>query len=1025
MLRIKITLLLLWTVSVQLGAQVPVIVKDYNNCMEGLQDRSGNWIAQPIYDHIYKFEQGVARVTRGGKTGLINKNGKEIVPAIYQTLNFMCDKNAFTFGTSYQYLQVSNLDKVGVVDTNGNIVVPLKYQGITCLVDSAFIVKDATGTYAFLHLDGSLYSTGLKTEPGLFGHHLYKFVKSEYVPDPKRPGKTKFQTGKGIMNDKAEILIPPLYDQIESPNTTFRGYEVYKDGKYGYYDKNFRLILNCEYDVWRLPDSYSRITSFMLMYGVTGATKNGKTGVISITGDTILPFIFDSVRRPSGYFLSGRNFSVWEVNVDHKWGLVDSTGKWLIQPTLDESQLFISGGQYPTYKMYLEYSYCSARSNGMHGALSLNGDTIVPFKYDTSWSTGYNVIFWNPEEAIRLSYSCVEASIGMQYETVRNWFGSDEKIYEKVAYGYRYDEGYYPIDGDTLLQFNADVWQDINWERNKIPDSVKKKEYPFLYQCDAEPQLIIENIQRVRATAEGFSSYVSYEDSWYYYDYSRDIDDIRVEVVYDSTTGHIWREIYRDGGTGDIVFGDKISGQGILSATGALIIAPGKYKSVYRASQYNGQKLYVAETFTGKRCLIDSTGRFILSPVWNAISIASSDTVWLECGKTGIYDYSNQGCQNLWCAINISTGKFVIDSALRLHSPFNLRNPTNIFFTNHGLGIIQSPSLQVTVPPVYSEIIPLDDSSRYFAVTNCRGKVGITEASGKLVVDTAYNNIYLAECRPGNVNGKLGLIQTYILTNSAEEFMVFNANKGTAASDTSQYEKVVRMLMAQQNNLSQRNDVSKRAQAIKFPTVSKLYAQDFRNWQLRWLFRETLLGINNPYDYRAYCYGSRSKCMSNYCRNMGPAYNSSALQEDLQVLFISDSFMSAQARKDYGYNRYNPTWSNYSYQFENVLQTPRGPVKLELFSLFGDTLWKRIVTDSVMNFLKSHPGIDADCSRPGVYPLLLSSKYTLDDKGVYLYPEWSKNTNGDPIPVRPIIFVPWTGLRPHLKPEMERKIFSD
>lgn len=380
MLRNSITLISLIIVSLNLAGQNPVIVKDYNNCTEGLQDQSGKWIVQPIYEHIYKFENGFARVVRSGKLGLMNKSGKEIVPAIYQSLAFVCDRNAFTFGTSQQYIQVSNQKLVGIVDTTGKIIVPLKYQGITCLVDSSFIVLDATGTWSFLHLDGSMYSTGLKTEPGLFGHHLFKFVKSEYVPDPKRPGKTVFQSGTGIMNDKAEIVIPPLYERIDASTTANRGYEVYKNGKYGYYDSNFKLILKCEYDVWRLPDSYSRLTSFMFMYGVTAATKNGKTGVISMTGDTILPFMFDSVRRPSGSLLSSNNFPVWEVNMNHKWGLVDADGDWLIQPSLDQSQLFLSLGRYPTYKTYLDYSYCVGRTNGLHGALSLTGDTIIPFK---------------------------------------------------------------------------------------------------------------------------------------------------------------------------------------------------------------------------------------------------------------------------------------------------------------------------------------------------------------------------------------------------------------------------------------------------------------------------------------------------------------------------------------------------------------------------------------------------------------------------------------------------------------------
>ena len=87
-------------------------------------DLQGNLLfnAPNSYDSVYEFKGDYASVTRDGKYGLINKNGEEVVPCLYEII--YCDQAYMCGG----YQAVVKDGKVGYVDAQGNETTEFKYS---------------------------------------------------------------------------------------------------------------------------------------------------------------------------------------------------------------------------------------------------------------------------------------------------------------------------------------------------------------------------------------------------------------------------------------------------------------------------------------------------------------------------------------------------------------------------------------------------------------------------------------------------------------------------------------------------------------------------------------------------------------------------------------------------------------------------------------------------------------------------------------------------------------------------------
>ena len=93
-----------------------------------------------IYDNFYRygFSEGLCGVEKDGKWGFIDKTGKEVVPFIYDDVNW--------FGEGLS--EVKKDGKYGFINKTGEVVIPFIYKGMRRInydLDLIGVKKDGNG----------------------------------------------------------------------------------------------------------------------------------------------------------------------------------------------------------------------------------------------------------------------------------------------------------------------------------------------------------------------------------------------------------------------------------------------------------------------------------------------------------------------------------------------------------------------------------------------------------------------------------------------------------------------------------------------------------------------------------------------------------------------------------------------------------------------------------------------------------------------------------------------------------------
>ena len=150
------------------------------------------------YDHVYAFSssyKGMAKVTKNGKYGLIDKDSNEVVPPLYDYL--------YSFSTSYGgMMKVEKKGKYGLLNEKGRVVLPIEYD------------------------------------------YLYSFSSSY-------GGLMKVEKNKkyGLVNKQGEVVLPVEYDYLYSFSSSYGGLmKVEKNRKYGLVNKKGNVELPVRYD---------------------------------------------------------------------------------------------------------------------------------------------------------------------------------------------------------------------------------------------------------------------------------------------------------------------------------------------------------------------------------------------------------------------------------------------------------------------------------------------------------------------------------------------------------------------------------------------------------------------------------------------------------------------------------------------------------------------------------------------------------------------------------------------------------
>jgi WG containing repeat len=295
----------------------------YINGKSGFADTKGNYIIPPSFHLISGFYNKYAWFKLDGKFGIINDRGKIIVPAIYESINRF-NRNIFA---------VRKKEFWGLIDNFGKIILPLEYENISPLADNnIYSMVQKKSTYGLVNNKGKII---IPVEYNWIGRFFFGLAT---VQDKNN----KY----GFLNESGKLVIPFKYDQATD----------FQEGFSFVTDSNTSYFINTKGEP-KFNKGYS------MAYGFDGGlcilSQNRKHGVIDITGNTIIPFIYESIRPfHNGY--------ATVYNEKYKQGLIDKKGNLVIPFNYDYGEEFS-----------VENNITAYSRDGLCGLLNVNGSEII------------------------------------------------------------------------------------------------------------------------------------------------------------------------------------------------------------------------------------------------------------------------------------------------------------------------------------------------------------------------------------------------------------------------------------------------------------------------------------------------------------------------------------------------------------------------------------------------------------------------------------------------------------------------
>ena len=307
------------------------------NGMVGVLNMEGKEIVPARYSNTdaYKFVDGICKVSWNGKWGFIDKTGKEIIPLIYDRVNsFDADGTA----------SVRQGSLSGRIDKTGKIIVPIKYARVEPLSDGFYSIFSENRLYGWADQSGKeiiapVYEYGSSFVGGL-----------AYV----RQGKNF-----GVINKNNEIKIPLRYEYISRINEKLPLLYFKTNGKYGFFSESFSEITPAKYTMLYTP---AQGRSFVRIDNKWGMVNDKGREITEIKFDTLVtagenPFVVAVQNQKIGLLLNngsvfvqikydnifGFSEGMCPVLLNNKIGFVNQEGKEVIPPQFDDAGDFVDG----------------------------------------------------------------------------------------------------------------------------------------------------------------------------------------------------------------------------------------------------------------------------------------------------------------------------------------------------------------------------------------------------------------------------------------------------------------------------------------------------------------------------------------------------------------------------------------------------------------------------------------------------------------------------------------------------------
>ncbi len=311
--------------------------------------------------HNIWYEDNVLRVSKDGKYGMIDFEGKELLPCEYSQIKALD-------GTTNNFI-VKKDDKVGLVNEKGQIIIKTEYKNIRTLKEGykeQYIIINQDNNYGIISTNGTVV-----IEP------TYQEIK--YLGSSTIFGIKQDDTWKLFDTQENKVLIDSGYEdfvEVRSDNIV-----VKKDGKYGIVTKANEVKIEPQYEDLKYAFSIYYI-----------AKKDGKYGIINLENETVKEFEYKNmIYIENGGFIEADKTDTETVILDNNLGQKISGIVSEINTDIGYIKVF-TNDEYKYYNFKLEEKKSSdvltsntlflSKKDGKYGYVDKSGNVVVDYIYD-------------------------------------------------------------------------------------------------------------------------------------------------------------------------------------------------------------------------------------------------------------------------------------------------------------------------------------------------------------------------------------------------------------------------------------------------------------------------------------------------------------------------------------------------------------------------------------------------------------------------------------------------------------------
>ncbi len=366
-----------------------------------IDSRRGRVLTPPRYDDRMIFVDSLAEVRKGGRYGLLDVAGKEVIPTAYTSIRRLAAANGAQAqkDSPTPYFLVKSADNLlGVFDRRGREVIPPRYEAVSWLSEEVAAPAKEDRAYSprgifFVRLYGSwgvIDQQGQEVippdneeirvfQPG----RLFRVKRNGRWGLVDWQGKTvlpcryaaigEVEKGLatvilpertiGLIDTSGSIRIPPAYRRIEPLNSRYAAILV--GSKYSFYDlETGKEVVAPRFESIRLLSDKPRLLFII--------EQDGKQGVINGNGKKVIDPDYAEIKT---FF--GQTTRFW-ARQENRWGCLDGREKTIIDfqyEFLDQGVYYFKENQYPAH-------YLQVRKDGKWGVLDATGAEIIAPRFD-------------------------------------------------------------------------------------------------------------------------------------------------------------------------------------------------------------------------------------------------------------------------------------------------------------------------------------------------------------------------------------------------------------------------------------------------------------------------------------------------------------------------------------------------------------------------------------------------------------------------------------------------------------------